>query len=336
MKPTNKSMDPPDNSDGLLSWDSCLACDSGNEDDCICPACNIGDSDNCFCCNGLTNNPALNYNNDSNTVSPAEGDIGPGNEYDGMALIKALPNLRKINESMQSIITLFKSVVFIEKGWLGDTSQSSLDDGDFLWISTDGKTRKLPIAIHGKVSVDGWLAAWGVLHGGMGGAKFAGGPSKSAVMAKLMSRKPSGITIKDGHASRTSTKKAEEEIIVTLPGFISIDKAAVDIKLGIIFGKASVANIPDRQGDVISETELEKAAYNFMANANKRATNTHKEDIPGKFVASYVSGAEWIVGFKPDDIEIAKAASRGEFVGWSIGGMARQVPIALNRGAGSF
>jgi len=324
-----KSMDTPDNANGLFAWDSCIACNAGNEDACICPACNTGNSDDCLCCNSDSsnmNNPAF----DSSNITPAEGDVGPGNEYDQMPLIKAASNLTKINESFRDIVTLFKSLLPIEKGWLGGTPQSSLDDSDFLWISSDGKTRKLPIAIHGKVSVDGWLAAWNVLHGGMGGAHFAGGPSKSEVMAKLMARKPAGITIKDGHATRATTKKAEDKV-VDLPNFINIDKSAVDIKMGIIFGKASVANIPDRQGDIINEIELEKAAYGFMANANKRATNTHKEDIPGKFVASYVSDGEWIVGFKPDDIEIAKAASRGEFVGWSIGGMARSVPISLNR-----
>lgn len=242
-----------------------------------------------------------------------------------------------IEKALSSVTdTLCAFIVSIEKGWLpAGTSQDDLDDSDFLWLSNKYKAdktssksagRKLPIAIHGKVSVRGWMAAWAALHGSRGGVNFGGGPSREQMIAKLKSRKPSGVTIEGDHASASSSANKAEEVI-TFPTFAEINKSEVDIKLGIIFGKASVAGIVDRQGDVISRDELEKAAYAFMENANRRITNTHKETIPGKFVASYIDGDTWIIGVKPDDINVAKAAAKGEFVGFSIGGSAVRIPI---------
>lgn len=111
---------------------------------------------------------------------------------------------------------------------------------------------------------------------------------------------------------------------------VSFEKADINLKLGVIYGKAS-ATRPDRQDDGIDLETMEQAAVDFMVLVNKgtgRATDTHDfGDIPGCWVASWIDAdaGVWRVGFKPDDIEIAKAAYRGDFVGFSIGGMADRI-----------
>ena len=83
-------------------------------------------------------------------------------------------------------------LVVAEKGWLPEgTTPGDLDDGDFAWISEDGKTRKLPYKIHGKVNEAGWRAAWDRAH--QAGTDFSGGPSQADVIAKLKRDKPEGI-----------------------------------------------------------------------------------------------------------------------------------------------
>lgn len=82
------------------------------------------------------------------------------------------------------------------KSWFnrhGVQSESELDNGDFAWISNDGKVRKLPYKVHGKVYEDGWRAAWNAAHGSRGGMDFSGGPSKDQVLRKLLAAKPAGI-----------------------------------------------------------------------------------------------------------------------------------------------
>lgn len=111
---------------------------------------------------------------------------------------------------------------------------------------------------------------------------------------------------------------------------VTFTKADINLRLGVIYGKAS-ATRPDRQDDGIDLETMEQAAVDFMVLVNKgtgRATDTHTfGDIPGCWVASWIDAdaGVWRVGFKPDDIEIAKAAARGEFVGFSIGGMADRI-----------
>lgn len=251
--------------------------------------------------------------------------------------------LLAVSNAMKETQAYLESTV-LAKGWLpAGTSQNSLPDSAFLWLSNDYKSgksinkaagRKFPVkGPDGTVDPKGWMAAWGILHGGMGGGSFSGGPSHDEVMNKLMSCKPAGINLNDGHASveKSDNLPPKSDLTEDYVGAV-ISKAYVpitkaDIELGIIFGKASVADVFDKQGDRISSRELEKAAYNFMANEQRRATRTHKETIPGVFVASWVENGVWSIGFKPDDINIAKAAQKGKFVGFSIGGMGDRIPV---------
>lgn len=80
------------------------------------------------------------------------------------------------------------------RGWLPDgTTPGDLDNGDFAWISSDGKIRKLPYKIHGKVDEAGWRAAWTRAH--QAGTDFSGGPSRASVIRKLLRDKPAGIEV---------------------------------------------------------------------------------------------------------------------------------------------
>lgn len=109
---------------------------------------------------------------------------------------------------------------------------------------------------------------------------------------------------------------------------VTIEKADTDVELGVIYGTASTLSRDKQKMRIKDAKELEKGAIRFMQKATKRATNTHGTTIPGAWVASWVDqdaagNWRWRVGFKPDDVEIAKAAKRGDFVGFSIGGKAK-------------
>jgi hypothetical protein len=93
----------------------------------------------------------------------------------------------------------------LEKGWLPENiTQGDLDDGDFAWLSdaykrgdeSKSKGRKLPYKIHSKVNEAGWKAAWSRAHS-MADEDFDGGPSRTAVLAKLKKDKPAGVDIED-------------------------------------------------------------------------------------------------------------------------------------------
>lgn len=90
----------------------------------------------------------------------------------------------------------------------GVQTESELDDGDFAWISDDGKTRKLPFKVHGQVFEDGWKAAWNAAHGSRGGMNFSGGPSQGEVLAKLLQHKPEGVEV------ARSEKEPDESFII--------------------------------------------------------------------------------------------------------------------------
>lgn len=80
------------------------------------------------------------------------------------------------------------------RGWLPEgTTPADLDDGDFAWVSDDGKTRKLPYKVNGKVNEDGWRAAW--TRANQDGTDFSGGPDRAAVLKKLKADKPADIEL---------------------------------------------------------------------------------------------------------------------------------------------
>lgn len=119
----------------------------------------------------------------------------------------------------------------------------------------------------------------------------------------------------------------------------------VDQELGVIYGWASIVvedgkYVVDRQGDVIPEIELVKAAHNFMLTSRSGGL-MHEEDLrTGDIVESMVLTRDvqkalgvdlkrsgWWIGYKPHDPEVLKAAKDGKLPAFSIGGRGRRTPI---------
>lgn len=211
------------------------------------------------------------------------------------ALVDALANL---------------SDVEVIKAVLDAADRKKLADSDYAYIDSEGG-RHLPIADANHVR--NALARFDETH-------FESAEAKARAKAKIdAAAKKFGIQV-----SKAETAEAD---IDAAGVFVTITKA--DLEFGVIYGIASVANAVDRQGDVIRPDVLRKAAWDFIANHNA-ANDTHDfGDIAGKFVESWFEGDAWHVGFKPADIEVAKAAAAGEFVGFSIEGEAKRVEISL-------
>jgi hypothetical protein len=105
---------------------------------------------------------------------------------------------------------------------------------------------------------------------------------------------------------------------------------------GIIEGVASVAGVMDDEGDVVPERDLRLAAHAFLSLPQQPFYDTHgftkpgsqpvfgQVELPGRLVESHISGGKWHIAYKPNDIAVAKAAADGEYVGFSIDGMANK------------
>jgi hypothetical protein len=118
----------------------------------------------------------------------------------------------------------------------------------------------------------------------------------------------------------------------------------VDDEQRIVYGFASVVSkngemVVDRQGDVITADEMEKAATKFMLGARNGLT-MHKgeptttivhsmpltKQIMGAFgIASDKEG--WLIAVKVHDDDTWDRMKKGEFTGFSIGGRARKVQL---------
>jgi len=112
---------------------------------------------------------------------------------------------------------------------------------------------------------------------------------------------------------------------------IRIEKA--DDELGIIWGYASVAEITDRQGDIVPAGELVRAVYEFMENyylGQAAIFENHEGVSEAVLVEStfHVLGGNvaWWVGVKLLSDELREAARKGEISGFSIGGYADAPP----------
>jgi len=121
---------------------------------------------------------------------------------------------------------------------------------------------------------------------------------------------------------------------------VTVMKADPDQQL--IFGWASVVEqdgkiIVDKQGDMISPEELEKAAYDFTL-YDRRHGDMHELVGTGRMVESMVFTKDkqaalgidlkkvgWWVGFKVDDPRVWAGYKRGERPEFSIGGVGQRV-----------
>jgi broad specificity phosphatase PhoE len=146
-----------------------------------------------------------------------------------------------------------------------------------------------------------------------------------------------------GHASdtiysfRPTAKRAPE-------WSIEIDVTKTDEDQQLVFGWASVSSIGgedvvDKQGDIILEDELEKAAYDFVLYCRKQG-DMHERVGVGRLVESIVFTKQkqdalnidlgmvgWFVGFKVDDPGVWKKIKDGSLPEFSIGGKAVREPV---------
>lgn len=98
-------------------------------------------------------------------------------------------------------------------------------------------------------------------------------------------------------------------------------------ELGILWGYASVADVVDLQGEVVTQQELVRAVYDFMSSyyAGEAAIGeNHQQVAEAVLVEStfhFLGGRmRWYVGVKLLSEELREAARKGEISGFSIGG----------------
>jgi hypothetical protein len=230
-----------------------------------------------------------------------------GIDMDEDALLDALGNLSE-EEVRKAVLTAKK--------------RGNLDDSDFAYIDSKGG-RHLPM--YDESHVRSALGSYGSQQ------KFESAAARRAAAKKLLARaRKFGIEVKDSwalSAGGDGVSKSETGF------FVTISKA--DVQHGVIYGVVNVANLVDHQQDFTSPEELQKACWGFMEAIQKGeldgspVDDTHQfGDIPGTVVECWIDDDEnWRIGYKPDDIEIAKAAARGDYVGWSMFGLAERVAV---------
>jgi hypothetical protein len=128
-----------------------------------------------------------------------------------------------------------------------------------------------------------------------------------------------------------------------------IEIRKTDDEQQVVFGWLSVAVdkdgqlVVDLQDDVITPSDLEKAAYNHVL-YERHAGEMHKTIGIGRIVESMVFTQEkqdllgippgvlpqcaWWVGYKIDDPTVWKKVKDGTYRAWSIGGTGKRVPYA--------
>lgn len=118
----------------------------------------------------------------------------------------------------------------------------------------------------------------------------------------------------------------------------------VDTEQRIVYGFASVVTkggevVVDRQGDVITAEEMEKAATNFMLGARNgltmhkgepTTTIVHSMPLTKQVMDAFGISSDkegWLIAVKVHDDDTWDRMKKGEFTGFSIGGRARKVQL---------
>lgn len=118
----------------------------------------------------------------------------------------------------------------------------------------------------------------------------------------------------------------------------------VDDEQRIVYGFASVVSkngemIVDRQGDVISADEMEKAATRFMLGARNgltmhkgepTTTIVHSMPLTKQVMEAFGISSDkegWLIAVKVHDEDTWDRMKKGEFTGFSIGGRAKRVQL---------
>ncbi len=209
----------------------------------------------------------------------------------------------------------------VVKAVLNAAARKKLADDDFAYIDSKGG-RHLPI--HDEAHVKAALARFNQTH-------FESAAKRKSAAARIRAAaKKFGIAVSEDD----DVAKAERAETGAAGLFVKIEKA--DSLNGIIYGRVNQANLIDHQQEFIRPDELRKACWGFMrylqSGAGESPVNdTHCfGDIPGAVVECWTEpNGDWMIGFQPDDIEIAKAAARGDYVGWSMEGTGNRVEVSV-------
>ena len=204
----------------------------------------------------------------------------------------------------------------VVKAVLSAATRKRMADGDFAYIDAHGG-RHLPI--HDKDHVEKAVQLFKT-------TQFESQSAKAIAWRRILAAaKKFGVEVSND----------DDNVSKSTPAglFVTISKA--DIVHGIIYGVVNQHNLIDHQGDVVRPDELRKACWGFMKALQSGeiigspVDDTHEfGDIPGVIVECWMNDDDdWQIGFKPDDIEVAKAAARGDYVGWSIFGQGNRVEV---------
>lgn len=112
----------------------------------------------------------------------------------------------------------------------------------------------------------------------------------------------------------------------------------IDKMKRIVFGVVLQPNIPDLQGDILTEDEIEQAAHRYLAES--RITGfRHESELDAVIVESYISKnndwfkdeqivkGSWLVAMKINDDNVWQGVLDGKYNSYSIGGWAKSVPV---------
>jgi len=102
----------------------------------------------------------------------------------------------------------------------------------------------------------------------------------------------------------------------------------LDDELQVVYGEVYAPNVPDSQGDFMTEKEVVKMAHEFMKHGSLTAidTNHDNEETGSIVVESYITNADdpifvdgaWVVGVHVPDPEIWALIKNGELNGFSM------------------
>ena len=117
----------------------------------------------------------------------------------------------------------------------------------------------------------------------------------------------------------------------------------IDKMKQVVFGPVLIPNIEDLQGDIITEEEIENAAYDYMIKS--RVTGfRHEKELDAVIVESYIvkndswfrngdnqdeyiPKGSWVVGMKILDDKVWEGVLDGTYNSFSIGGFGVSTPI---------
>lgn len=176
----------------------------------------------------------------------------------------------------------------------------------------------------------------------------AAGPLAASVTGGIIANQLPQTSGKLIPRKKESVDKADDSLEVTWAG----EFAKFDEDKHQVFGWASIVSVNgepvvDRQGDVISPEDIEKAAYQYVLE-NRKGGHQHKRVGEEPFhasdlIESFVLTPEkiskmglpedtpvgWWVGYKVHDDETWSKIKKGDVTGFSIHGRGKRVPIGV-------